>query len=88
MGSESGSEGSDFADMISDISEKNKSGLESDSEFTNHLPTWAKKTLSSAGQNIGNPVDPRRTRSEFKRAGIVLSCNDDLVSKNYYLIFF
>ena len=86
MGDESGSEGSDFGDMISDISEKNISGSESDSEVQTHLPTWAKKTLSSVGENIGNPADPRRTWSEFQREGIVLFCHDDLLSKNCYLM--
>ena len=75
FGDESGSEGYDFPEMISDISEKDISGSESDSEVQTHLPTWAKKTLSSAGPNIGNPIDPIRTRSEFQRAGIALSCH-------------
>ena len=51
-----------------------------------NLPTWAKKTLSFAGENIGNPIDPRRIRSEFQRAGIVLSFHDDLLSKTCYLM--
>ena len=72
MDDEIGSEGSDISDMISDISEKNISGSESDSDVSTHLPTWAKKTLSSDGENIGNPVDPRRTRSNFQREGIYL----------------
>ena len=52
----------------------------------NHLPTWAQQTLSSAGDNIGNPDDRRRTRSDFQRAGIVLSFPDNLISKNCYLM--
>ena len=76
MGDESGSEGSNFAELISDISEQDISGSESDSEVQTHLPSWAKKTLSSVGENIGNLVDPRRTRSDFQRAGIDISCND------------
>ena len=52
----------------------------------NNLPTWAQKTLSSVGDNIGNPDDPRRTRSDFQRAGIALSCPDNLLSKTCYLI--
>ena len=70
---ESGSQGSNITDLISDISEKNISGLESDSDVQTHLPTWAKKTLSSTGTNIGNHVDRRRTRFDFQRAGIDLS---------------
>ena len=52
LGDQSGSEGFYIDNMISDINEKNKSGSESYSEMPNHLPTWAKKTLSSVGQNI------------------------------------
>ena len=49
-----------------------------------HLPTWAKQTLSSVGENIGNPDDPRRTWSDFQREGIALSCPDYLLSKNCF----
>ena len=59
---------------------------ESEPEVQNHLPTWAQNTLSSAGDNIGNPDDPRRTRSDFQRVGIALSCSDNLLSKTCYLI--
>ena len=59
---------------------------ESEPEVQNHLPTWAQQTLSSAGDNIGNPDDPRRTRSDFQRAGIVLYCPDYLLSKYCYLM--
>ena len=52
----------------------------------NHLPTWARQTLSSVGDNIGNPDDPRRTRSDFQREGIALSCFDNLMSKTCYLM--
>ena len=52
----------------------------------NHLPTWAPQTLSSAGDNIENPDDPRRTRSDFQRVGIALSCYDNFLSKNFYLM--
>ena len=50
------------------------------------LPTWAKKTLSFTGENIGNPADPRRTRSEFQREGIAISFHDDLLSETCYLM--
>ena len=52
----------------------------------NHLPTWAQQELYSAGDSIGNPDDPRRTRSDFQRAGIVLSCLDYLLYKYCYLM--
>ena len=54
--------------------------------MSTHLPTWSKKTLSSAGTNIRNPIDPRITRSNFQRACITLSCHDSLLSKIYYLM--
>ena len=52
----------------------------------NHLPIWAQQKLSSTGENVGNPDDPRRTRSDFQRAGIALSCANNLLSKNCYLM--
>ena len=79
MDDENGSEGSNIADLMSDISEQHISGSESDFDVSTHLPTWAKKTLSFAGTNIGNLADPRRTRSDFQRAGIALSCHVSLI---------
>ena len=52
----------------------------------NHLPTWAQQTLSFAGDNIGNSDDPRRTRSDFQRESIALSCSDNLLYENFYLM--
>ena len=68
-------EGYYFEDMILDISEKYISGSESYSELQTNLPTRAKNTLSSAGENIGNLADPRRTRSDFQRVGVDLTCH-------------
>ena len=62
------------------------SNAESEPKVKNHLPTWARQTLSSAGDNIGNPDDPRRTRSDFQREGIVLSCTDNFISETFYLM--
>ena len=86
LGDKSGSDDSDFVEMISNISEKEISHSESDSEVQTNLPTWAKNTLSSAGENIGNPANRRRTRYEFQRAGIALSCYDYLLYETYYLM--
>ena len=47
--------------MIYDIIMQQTSDVESEPEVQNHLPTWAQQTLSSAGDNIANPDDPRRT---------------------------
>ena len=41
---------------------------------------------SSAGDNIGNPDDPRRTQSDFQRVGIALSCTDNLMFETCYLM--
>ena len=65
----------DLEPMIYDISDQKESSSSSEPEVKTHLPTWARQTLSSAGDNIGNPDDPRRTRSNFQRAGISLSCH-------------
>ena len=50
-----------------------------DPNVPTHLPKWTKKTLSSTELDVGNPVDPRRTQSDFQRAGIALSCHDSLL---------
>ena len=31
-------------------------------------PKWAAKTIHAAGELVGNPSDPRRTRSQFESA--------------------
>ena len=51
-----------------------------------HLPTWSKQIVSSAGDNIGNLDDPRRTGSDFQRASIALSSHEYLLSKFFYLM--
>ena len=81
-----GGDDPDLDPMISDISEQKTSDAESEPELQNHLATWARQTLSSAGENIGNLDDPRRTKSDFQRAGIAISCYDNLMYKNYYLM--
>ena len=44
------------------------------------------KRLSSIGLGVGNLVDPRRTRSYFKREGISIYYNDYLMSDTLYMI--
>ena len=51
-----------------------------------HLSTWDRQTLSSTGDDIGNPNDPRRTQSDFQREGIALSCHDSFLFKTCYLM--
>ena len=31
-------------------------------------PKWAEKTIEAAGDLAGNPLDPRKTRSQFHNA--------------------
>ena len=62
----------DLEPIISDISDQQESSSISELEVQTHLPTWARQTLSSIGDNIGHLDDPRRTRSDFQRAGIAL----------------
>ena len=83
---EIGGDDLDLDPMISYISVQKTLYSESEPELQNHLPTWARQTLSSAGDNIGNPDDPRRTQSDFQRVDIVLSCPDHLMSKYCYLM--
>ena len=56
---EIGGDDPDLDPMISDISVQQKLYSKSEPEVQNHLPTRARQTLSSAGDNIGNPDDPR-----------------------------
>ena len=72
----------DLDSLIFDINEQKILDDESEPEVQNHLPTSAQQTLSSVGDNIGNPDDPRRTRSDFQRAGIALSFYDNLLYEN------
>ena len=51
--------GGDDPDLDPLISDINVQDAESEPEVQNHLPTWARQTLSSAGDNIGNLDDPR-----------------------------
>ena len=83
---EIGGDNPDLDPLISDISVYQSLDFESEPKVQNHLPTWARQTLSSVGDNIGNPDDTRRTQSDFQRAGIVLSCPGNFLSKNFYLM--
>ena len=70
----------DLDSLIFDICVQQTLDSKSEPEVQNHLP------LSSAGDNIGNPDDPRRTRSNFQRAGVALSCPNYFLSKYCYLM--
>ena len=70
---ENGSMSYDFSDMMYDISDNNILCFESYPNVPTHLPKCAEKTLSSAKLDVGNPVDPRRTWSDFQREGIAIS---------------
>ena len=73
---EIGGDDHDLDILISDIGVQKTLDAELELEVQNNLPTWDRQTLSSVGDNIGNPDDLRGTRSDFQRAGIVLSCPD------------
>ena len=51
----------DLDPLIFYISVQQTSNSESEPKVQNHLSTWARHTLSSIGDNIGNSDDPRRT---------------------------
>ena len=73
----------DLDPPISNISVQKTSYYESESEVQNHLPTWARQILSSAGDNIGNPDDPRRTglisKEQVLRFLVLIICCSKLV---------
>ena len=75
-----GGDDPDLDPLISDINVQQTSDAESKPKVQNQLPTLARQTLSFAGDNIGNLDDPRRTQSDFQRAGIALSCYDNFMS--------
>ena len=81
---ENGSVSSDISDLMSDISDHEISSSESYPNEPTNLPKWAEKTISFGGLNVGNLSDPRRTRSDFQREGIALSCNDSLLCEKSY----
>ena len=54
-----GGDDPDLDPFIFYIREQQTSNAESKPEVQNHLPTWARQTLSFAGDDIGNPNDPR-----------------------------
>ena len=70
----------DLEPLIYDISDHKESSSSSKPEVKTHLPTWARQTLSSIGDNIGNPNDPRRTWSDFQKTGIAISFHDYFLS--------
>ena len=78
---------SNISDVMYDMSENDISGSESYPNEPTNLPKWAEKTLSFARSNIGNPVDPRKTRGDYQSEGISLYCADPLLSYKCYLIF-
>ena len=62
---EIGGDDTNLDPLISNISVQQTSDAKSELEVQNHLPTWARQTLSSAGDNIGNLDDPSKTLEEF-----------------------
>ena len=69
----------DISDLMSDISEHEIPSSKSDPNEPTHLPKWVEKTLCFVGSNVGNLPDLRRTRADFQRSGISLSCNDPMM---------
>ena len=46
-------------------------------------PKWASNSIHAVGELVGNPSDPRRTRSQFESALLV---KDPLFSEKCYLM--
>ena len=47
------------------------------------IPKWAENTIHTAGELVGNPSDPRRTRSQFESA---LCMQDPMFVEKCYLM--
>lgn len=49
------------------------------------LLVWAKKTLHDVSELVGNPADPRRTRSQFFDGPAALAATENMLSINCYM---
>jgi hypothetical protein len=49
-------------------------------------PKWAQTTLQDAGDLVGDPVNTRRTPSDFKDPPIALTATEPLPSRNIFLV--
>ena len=70
-------------DSISDISD---SEMDEDGVFENESPSrpkWVEKTIEPVGDLVGNPLDPRNTRSQFKSAYFE---NELIIHENWYMM--
>jgi hypothetical protein len=50
------------------------------------LPVWAKKTLHDAGELVGNPIDLRRTGSQFFEAPTALATIEKFLPIHCYIL--
>jgi hypothetical protein len=48
-------------------------------------PKWAKTTLQDVGDLVGDPVDTRRTRSDFEEPPLALTSTEPDATQTYFL---
>jgi hypothetical protein len=49
-------------------------------------PKWAQTTLQDAGDLVGDPVDTRRTRSNFEEPPLALTATEPLPPEHIFLV--
>ena len=56
-------------------------------DFSEHespsTPKWEEKTIEATGDLAGNPLDPRKTRSQFQSAYFA---NELILSEHFYMM--
>jgi hypothetical protein len=50
------------------------------------MPKWAQSTLQDAGDLVGDPTDPRRTRSQFEDPPHVLTTTEPMMPLHCYMV--
>ena len=52
----------------------------------NPRPKWAEKLIEAAGNNVGDPSDQRRTRSQFQDENLALCHTYPLLLERHYMM--
>ena len=61
-----------------------------DKIYLTHVPNprskWDQKLIEVVGNNVGDPIDRRRTRSQFQDENLALSYTDPLLLERCYMM--
>jgi hypothetical protein len=50
------------------------------------MPKWAQSTLHDAGDLVGDPVDPRRTISQYEDSPHVITATEPTIPSHCYMV--